>query len=556
MRPLGKLATALVVSLVLAGIFYFKFFGAGIPHTHDGPQLLVRKVNYALALRQGQIPPRIGPNLANGFGYPVFNYNYPFANIMAAPLFALRLPAEAVFQLVVAALLVIGGMGWWRLTYEHTKSRAAAILGTGLYMANPFTIQLVFVRGGTGELAATAILPWLLLAMHHAFKKSGLNNFIWLGLVGAVFILTHNTLVMLAALPLGIYGLLLLKQKPRLLPKTLLAVTIALGLSSFFWLPALGEKPLVVLDSSTINKEYIDHFVYPVQLIRGEWGFGFSYPGPEDELSFRFSWAELAGLTLALFWGLVNFKSQKRLLGLIAVTVFSALVSTYLFRPLWAMTSLSEYVQFPWRVLWISHLLAIGTIAYWVSLQKMRIVWTMLILVLAGVDMLPKAFPADRHARDRDSWILATETTSTMNENSPKTFDLYRAYEIKDEVFGEQLVLTEPEGAVVSIDHWDGSKRRYRVTTEVPIEVIERTAYFPGWEVYANGEKLTVTADDPWKAGLSTYQLPPGDYEIRSYFSQNTIYRKIGNGLSAAFSAGLFIYGAAWIIVHIGKRKK
>ncbi len=60
-------------------------FHSGVPVTHDGNNHLVRFANYYIAVKEMQIPPRLAPNLVNRYGYPVFNYNYPLANIISLP---------------------------------------------------------------------------------------------------------------------------------------------------------------------------------------------------------------------------------------------------------------------------------------------------------------------------------------------------------------------------------------------------------------------------------------------------------------------------------------
>src|SRR5258708_2749738 len=74
------------------------YFHSGFPYTHDGENHLARFANYALAIREIQFPPRFAPNLFNHYGYPVFNFNYPLANILSLPFTFARFNYELTFK--------------------------------------------------------------------------------------------------------------------------------------------------------------------------------------------------------------------------------------------------------------------------------------------------------------------------------------------------------------------------------------------------------------------------------------------------------------------------
>ena len=76
---------SLVVLVFACVCFLRQLWLPGFPYTHDGENHLARIANYAVALRQGQFPPRWAPSFWAGYGYPVFNFNYPLLNIAAVP---------------------------------------------------------------------------------------------------------------------------------------------------------------------------------------------------------------------------------------------------------------------------------------------------------------------------------------------------------------------------------------------------------------------------------------------------------------------------------------
>jgi len=158
------------------------------------------------------------------------------------------------------------------------------------------------------------------------------------------------------------------------------------------------------------------------------------------------------------------------------------------------------------------------------------------------------AISYERVVHPKEYWITYSETTSTLNENLPINFHLYKAYEIKDTVFKDDLVWSDDPDADVHITYWNVSSRAYSILVNQPSTVVERTAYFPGWQTSANNLKVQVDFHDPWEAGLLTYHLDPGSYEIKTKFTQNTPIRKIGNWLT--------LVGIGWItLIYVRKIK-
>ncbi len=100
-----KFFSFLTILLLLASFSFLikPYLNDKFPYTHDGENHLARFANYKLAVKQGQIPPRFAPNLVNRYGYPVFNYNYPLANLASLPLSLFKLNYELSFKIIALA---------------------------------------------------------------------------------------------------------------------------------------------------------------------------------------------------------------------------------------------------------------------------------------------------------------------------------------------------------------------------------------------------------------------------------------------------------------------
>ena len=86
------------------------------------------------------------------------------------------------------------------------------------------------------------------------------------------------------------------------------------------------------------------------------------------------------------------------------------------------------------------------------------------------------------------------------------------------------------------------SRRRYKVVAEEKIRMADYTFYFPGWNVYIDGIKLSlrdVIWQDPDYRGVITYYVPKGKHNIYVVF-ESTKVRKAGY-LVSIFSVGFLV---------------
>ncbi len=525
----------LLLIIVLSFIALIQpYFHSGFPYTHDGENHLARFANYKIAIKEGQFPPRVGPNLLNHYGYPVFNYNYPLANILSLPFSFLKIHYEITFKILAVGFLLGGGLGlwqWMKILKVDDFTRKCLILAS--FYLNPFIVNLIYVRGNIGELLAVNLLLMIMASLEY-FKQQKINNresavsqFLLVGLV-ICFLLSHNIAAVFGSGLLVIYVLYRFwNDKKRLF---LLGKIFFLSLLSslWFWLPALAEKHLIILDNSDITHQYAQHFPTFSQLLFAPLEFGFSVIGPVDSMSFAVGLLNLGLLVVSSLF-LLKKKKLKSLAGWLLIScwlliIFQLSVTNFV----WKILPVVHYLQFPWRLsLFLSVILPLAVSVSLPKLNKKLFAFFFLILMTQLINVW-RFRPADYFHRERVAYDLFSQSSSTMNENMTKVFDLYKIHDF----WKPQPIIVQGAGKF-TVEHWTGSSRRYQLNLTEPSTVVEPTMLFAGWQTWVNGDKIEYALNDK-TGGRLAYELPAGQYQIKTRFTQRTWPRIIGNGVSAA----------------------
>jgi len=318
-----------------------------------------------------------------------------------------------------------------------------------------------------------------------------------------------------------------------------LSVSIALTASLWFWLPALLEKKDIVLDGANVNQALIQHFPTLQQLVWSPVSFGFSNPGSIDTLSFSVGTLSILGWLICMLSILKVTSLRKKIrLNTLLVSTLTLLLVLFLAmlaltQKFWGTIPFVSYIQFPWRLGSII-LIFSGVVlahAYALSNQILRslIFCTAVVLLIAAVRL--KA--VDTFHRTNVDYEAFSQSTSTNNENLPKSFNY------------SNIANWQPSASVLSGDattsttSWSGSSRYYVVEVKNLSVIVEPTMYFPGWMTAVvdlnSNKKFNVSyLDSSEIGGRIAYSLEPGTYQIKSYFTQNTWPRMIGNGVSLA----------------------
>jgi len=562
-----------LLCFILALISCRVYLHEGLPSTHDSENHLARFANYKIALKEGQFPPRLAPNLFHRYGYPVFNYNYPLPNILSVPFSLFKVPYITTFKVIMTSGVVLLLLGMWNWLSMVGIKKWAKLLAVTSIAASPYLLQTIIYRGSIGEVLAIAGIVWWLVWVeslrrgeeqfsnvsrwrHYLFSVQSILG----GVLLALFFLSHNVTVLFGTPVMLLFSIWWLWKTKKRLWTVAGAFALGLGLSLWFWLPALAEQSAIIVGGSSLAQQFMRHFPTHHQLLNSPLQFGFSFVGAVDSLSFAIGWVQILGLLCFGGWVLAAAMGQKVargnlhqtgivffLLSLILI-VFQLSFTT----PIWQMVSLARYIQFPWRLglfLMITSAVAIA----WVANQGLR--WQVRLLTLVLLLQLfvgLRMNPAGYFNKSTLEYDLFEQSTTTSNENLPRDFKFQHFVD-----WQPTAVILDGRGTV-SVSSWTGSKRSYTVVAETPVVMIEPTMYFPGWETTVttgNSYRLTSYLDNETVAGRLAYALEPGVYVVQTEFTQHTAPRIIGN-LVSILSLAFLLGAGAWIFYAKVKKSR
>lgn len=372
---------------------------------HDDTQV-VRVDQMYQALKSGQFPVRWVPDLGYGYGYPIFNFYNPLPYYFGAGLMFLGLDALWATKTMFIAPILFSGLAMYWLTKKYFGTVAALVSGV-FYVYAPYHAVQIYVRGAVAEYWAYAFIPLVIYAF---LSKRQLLAAISL----ALLILSHN----LTAFMLIPFLVLFRPIRPILL---------GLGLSAFFWFPALAEQHLTRVPQM-VSQQFnpLEHFVYPGQLWASDWGYAGSAPGRADGLSFMIGKLHIIFTLLALVIFVFSRKITKSTRRLVLLAISYWLFAMFMLLPLshfiWANLPVLHFLQFPWR--YLSFVALFTSILTGFAITRFpKIAWLLPLFVLYSTKFFQPQFTypvtaAELLTQPQVKWVISARS----DEYLPKDF--------------------------------------------------------------------------------------------------------------------------------------
>lgn len=464
--------------------------------SQDGLYHIGRIGQFNIAVKNGQIPPRLAPTIENNIGYPLFVVNYQLPYYFAE---AFRLTTQDpvfAFKAVMSATFILSAVFAF-LLFKNFGSNIASLTGAVFYTYMPYRFANLYDRGSLGECVALMFVPLTLIGLHKV-KKNSKNSFVLLAISVFGLITSHTVIFMLFAPFFILYFLIILKPDAEAFKRTAASCLLGILLSSFQLFPSIFEKKYMTFDQ-TLSNLYKSHFINIYQVFR--------LPYPDVNLGTPFQIGLSATLVFAL--SLIFIRSMKHkkevtfMLVSIMLGLFIALPASSF---LWQNLPLLKYILYPWRLLSVVTLASSYLAVFLVDSVQYKKTAAILLMILT--------IYASRHYFLKPIQLqpnLPTTNLTTQNENdtiwsNEKTF------------IDRPLVSTTPQSNIYLTNQKPFDVKAQIINTE-PTDLIIRKMYFPGWTFKINGQNKPITIED----GLISTNLEPGNWQIEAYFTESKL---------------------------------
>lgn len=537
-----------IIVLILSFFAIRPLLSSGYFPMHDDTQV-ARVVVMGKALKQGQFPVRWVSDLGYGYGYPIFNFYAPLPYYIGGGLYALGVDSVVATKIMFGIGMVLAPIALFLLV-ESTLGFFAAMTAGMLFLYAPYHAIEVYIRGSVGEYWAIAFVPLILFGIWHMFHNKNRKKGLILAAVGlAGTILSHTILGCITTVILTLSILVyLMRKRDWYLPTFVL---LGLGLSAFFWLPAVTEMSATSVSQmiGLANTTFFDHFVCASQLWNSPWGFAGSAPGCVDGMSFKFGKVQIFVLLCSFIaWILLRKKQQLKgknifmvlsVLGLMICVFFMLQVSA----PIWKFIPFTSFIQYPWRLLSFGMMFIAMCGAYIVAVPRMPIVRIVLAVGIVTITIIVNAkIFVPQYTYSRDSY--AFETLEELRFTKSKISDEYLPPGIIKPQTASGIVKTAVQGndifLVRALKEKDTSLyAEFESDTAQTITI--RKAWFPGWKISVDGKRV----EPVLVSGTPSVNIPAGKSIIRMQFTDTPV-RILGNILSictALVIGGTYVYG-------------
>ncbi|MFL5800211.1 MAG: YfhO family protein, partial [Roseiflexaceae bacterium] len=513
---------------LLAGLPLFQF---KVMSGHDALEYLPRTIEFQRALSAGQLFPRWAPDLSGGYGQPFFSFNPPVFYYAATAFYALGFSFVAAQNLAIFALIWLAGLGMYALAADVYGRRGGLVAATA-YLYAPYFLVTLYVRAALADFAAFAFIPLAIWGLYR-FAHGGRTVFAMVGALAVALLLLSSNTVTLIACP--VLALLVVWQAytERSWPTLLRGagcLLLGLGLSAFFWLPALVERNFV--HTARLLEGYLsyrNHFVYPQQLIFSPWGYGLSLTGPVDGMSFEIGYVQL-GLAVA---GLVVLWRIRRAGGRhiqllsfgLALLVAAAFFASTLSQFLWDGLPLLQYLEFPWRFLSLAAVgaaLVCGSPFLLLGTRRPRLANGLAALLIAGLFLanFSHAQPEKLYDIVDDDYNPQTIAARWISVTTAEEYEPVWVTERPQAPAAEPLTFMAGTGRV-GIISLSPTYREFHVDAAQPARLRLNTFYFPGWTLTVDGAERTIDYTNP--QGVIEFLLEPGQHVVRFRFVDTPI---------------------------------
>ena len=496
--------------IILALILTSALLVDGIPSGHDINAHLARTVGMSKEISEGQFPPLVVSNYANGFGYS-WNLFYPPLAPYLMAVFQLFVGSYVnALKVLIMLCMVIAGLAMFKLIEDITENKNVSLLGSIIYMCSPYIITDIFIRMAVGEILAYAFLPVLFLGIHNLFQKDGRKYpFIVVGAVG--ILLSHNISTVFAVGLSVIYVLFNINKLNnfKIWKKIEICCLFIILIVGFFYFPMLQAQNASDYKAFTYGKMATVETMHLHSLYLSQVLFGGLQGGASDLLTTPSNVNRDMCMQIGLFiivpvlftpfvYKHIEKKNRKNYILTLVVGLLAIFATTTLC-PYDKLPEQFSIIQFPWRFLFVATftLSIIATINIAKIFENLSKKHVMILAIIIISYISPLIFANTFTTALTDEIYMGTDIVQGGNyPQSNCTAGLEylpsKAYDnIEYLVNREQNVVIMEGNITIQEENKNGSYMTIKFNNESEKSIIELPyVYYPGYDIRINGEKI------------------------------------------------------------------
>lgn len=480
--------------------------------------------------REGILYPHWDASANYGAGEPRFVF-YPPVSWLLGALIGIVLPWTWT-QVAFTLIAFIGcGLSFYTMAREWMTDDAATVSAC-IYLLNPYLMFVAYERTAYGEMLSATLLPLLVL---YALRQKA--SLLPLSFVIATLWLTNAPSAVMGCYLLALLVLIaaIRDRSYALIPRSVGAVALGLGLAAFYIVPAIYEQHWVEITRA----------IAPGMRVEDSFLFGHTGESFHDHVLHTASWIAVILLAATVVAALLSWRDKRpnQLRAPLIATLIAVCILLLPFSDiLWRHAPELKFLQFPWRWLLVLGLIMAtfiglslrGSLLEAATRKTIR-TRAISMLALAVVMSSLAAFifwqPCDdedniaaQRSTFRDTGFEGTDEYTVGNaDNGDIQQDLppVRILKTEDSDEADSSIEENPEwqpntadtvDARLNINHWTSESKEVAVRLSTPAFAVFRLMDYPAWQVQVNGK--AVSARPRRDDGLLAIPLDPGQSVI------------------------------------------
>ncbi|MBU2632445.1 hypothetical protein KKG52_01900 [Patescibacteria group bacterium] len=510
------------------------FITPGRPATFDSSIHISNIAQFSKVIEQKEFPVVWLNNTAN-YGLPIGIVAQQFTSYLGGLLNLITNNPITTYNLLIFIAIFLSNIFLY-FFLRFYFSPLASFLSTFIFTFTPYHILNIYIRGAMVEFFSGIFLPLILISFFLLIVKRKFSAFFLLTLSIAGLTLTHPMMLIVYSFLFIPYLFFLLiistlpkASKIKLMITSFIGILLGLFISSYYIFP-LNLEIKYFYYGLTKNHFEKDYYLSFINFFSYQW-----YYFTDKEIFVRgnfiiFGLLETIILILGLlyvFYKKILKKSKDNinilsfiLIVAILIIFFTTKYSDIFFQKIFFLNN----IQFPWRFLSVLIFIPPIIFAFLYDLFSKKIIALLLISIVAFLSF-GQLYGKNFSIYPNKSYLSSKENLYSIQMNTIWT-GKSENYPDREEQGGIIMGKGEITRYVLK-----NSSRNYDVYANTPLRMIDRTFYFPGWNVYVDNVKTDIEFQDPNYRGVITYNVPAGKHTVLVAF-EDTKIRLFGKILS------------------------